>query len=437
MTSAPSGLVIAAAASGSGKSTLTAGILRALSAKGVKVQPFKCGPDYIDPGFHAAASGKRSFNLDAWAMRPDLINELVRQTDSNADICIVEGVMGLFDGARAPGNTGRGSTADLATLLGWPIILVLDVSAQAETAAAIALGLHTYRAGTRLAGVILNCVGSPGHAAMVSQPIEALGIPVLGAVHRSPDVGFGERHLGLVQAAEMPDIDARIDGIARTVKAGIDLNRLIALARPVQMAQPTAALRRLPPPGQRIALAQDAAFSFIYPHVVDGWRKAGAEITTFSPLADEGPDANSDAVWLPGGYPELHAGVIAHASNFHRRMRDCASRGVAIHGECGGYMVLGAGIEAGGQRHAMLGLLGLESSFDTRRLHLGYRRVRPLSANPGADLLGHEFHYCTVISNPDQPFATVTDATGAPTGDLGARRGQVTGTFFHVIDVAN
>lgn len=441
MTSAPRGLIIAAPRSGSGKSTLTMGILRALTDRGVKVQPFKCGPDYIDPAFHAAACRRPSFNLDAWAMRPALIESLVRTAATDADFCLVEGVMGLFDGAKGPGMTGNGSTADLAVLLGWPIVVVLDVAAQAETAAAVALGLHTYRAGLRVAGVLLNCVGGPGHAAMVAEPIEALGIPVLGAVPRSADAELGERHLGLVQATETTDVDARIDAIARAVAGGIDLDRLCATAQPMRMTRPARDPRLLAPPGQRIALAKDAAFSFIYPHLVDGWREAGAEIATFSPLNDEGPADDCDAVWLPGGYPELHAGTLAHASTFRQRMRGCAERGAAMHGECGGYMVLGAGIEdADGQRHAMLGLLGLETSFKTRRLHLGYRRARllPWPGSEGADviLLGHEFHYSSVLANPDAPYATVTDGTGAPASEQGGRRGRVTGTFFHVVDQA-
>lgn len=434
----PAGLVIAAARSGSGKSTLTMGLLRALTKRGLQVQPFKCGPDYIDPAFHTAAAGRTSLNLDAWAMRTGLIETLVAHAGADADVCLVEGVMGLFDGAKAPGQHGRGSTADIAMLLGWPVVVILDVAAQAETAAAVALGLHRYREGVEVAGVILNSVGGPSHVATVTAAVEAVGIPVLGAVPRLPAATLGERHLGLVQAMETSDLDARIDAVATAVASGVDLDRLLALARPTQLAPEDARpLHRLSPPGQRIALAQDAAFSFIYPHVVDGWRRAGAQIFPFSPLADEAPRSDCDAVWLPGGYPELHAAQLANAATFRAAMHERASNGAAVHGECGGYMVLGAGLEdANGQRHAMLGLLGLETSYAARRLHLGYRRARVL-AEPGLHLHGHEFHYCRTLANPDAPYADITDAAGAPAGDQGARRGDVTGTFFHVIDRAD
>jgi cobyrinic acid a,c-diamide synthase len=193
-----------------------------------------------------------------------------------------------------------------------------------------------------------------------------------------------------------------------------------------------------PPPGQRIALAQDAAFSFVYPHLLADWRAQGAEILPFSPLDDQTPDPSADAVWLPGGYPELHAGRLAAAARFLAALRAAADRGAAVHGECGGYMALGAGlVDAGGVRHAMAGLLGLETSFEIRRMHLGYRRARLLAdaagARAGARLSGHEFHYATVLCQPDAPLAEVTDATGAPAAETGSRRGRVTGTFFHLI----
>lgn len=441
---APRGLIIAAAASASGKSTLTMGLLRALHRRGVGVQPFKCGPDYIDPAFHAAACGRTSYNLDVWAMRPAFIEQLIMRAASGADLCIAEGVMGLFDGAKGPGKTGTGSTADFAMLSGWPVVLVLDVAAQAETAAAVTLGMHTYRKGLPIAGVILNRVGGPGHIAMVAEAIANLDIPVIGAIPRTGDAQLGSRHLGLVQAQELADLDTRIDAIARAIDDGLDLNRLTALAQPLNVPdyRKRRPLQPLPPPGQRIAIAKDRAFSFLYPHLLDAWRAAGAEILPFSPLADEAPDATCDAVWLPGGYPELHAGQLTQAANFRAGMHRSAARGAVIHGECGGYMVLGEGLEdADGQRFAMLGLLGLETSFKKRRLNLGYRRVELLEDDgtpaPDARFTGHEFHYTTVIANPDAPYAVIHDASGQRAPDQGARRGKVTGTFFHVLDRAD
>lgn len=437
---APRGLIIAAPRSGAGKTTITLGLLRAFRRSGVAVQPFKCGPDYIDPAFHTAAAGRASVNLDTWAMRPQLIAHLVRSCAADADISIAEGVMGLFDGVAEAGQCGNGSTADLAALTGWPVILVLDVAAQAETAAAVALGCKTYRRDIALAGVVLNRVGGPRHESLVAQAMARLDIPVLGAVHRRVDIALPERHLGLVQADETATLDSRLDEIAATIAEAVDIDRARVVAQPLGMAQGNPdPVRPLAPPGQRIALAQDRAFSFVYAHILDGWRRSGAEIVAFSPLADEPPDANCDAIWLPGGYPELHAGALADAKVFQAGVRAAAERGVPIHGECGGYMVLGAGLEdAASTRHAMLGLLGVETTFAKRQLHLGYRRAR-FVAESGAlrgEVLGHEFHYATVLANPDAPLVDISDAAGAPVAGSGSRRGSVSGTFFHMIDRA-
>lgn len=435
------GLIIAAPRSGAGKTTLALGLMNALRRRGLTVQPFKCGPDYIDPAFHREATGRDSFNLDTWAMRRALVGRLIEEAASGADICIAEGVMGLFDGARGEGRCGRGSTADLAALTGWPVVLALDVSAQAETAAAIALGCRAYRDDIQLAGVILNRVASPGHADLIAPAIERIGLPVFGAVFRRDSLALPDRHLGLVQASEHTGLHGYLDALGEIVEANVSLDALIACAKPSTLAG-AAGKPRLPPPGQRIALAQDEAFSFIYPHLTHGWRAAGAEILPFSPLADEAPDAAADAVWLPGGYPELHAGALAASSRFRNGLRDAAARGLPIHGECGGYMVLGAGLEdAAGVRHEMAGVLGLETSFARRKLHLGYRRVRLLATcSIGATqslVYGHEFHYASVLAAGDEPLLDLVDAAGAPSAEKGSRRGSVTGTFFHAIDGDN
>ncbi len=434
------GIIIAASRSGAGKTTITLGLLRALRNDGMAVQPYKCGPDYIDPAFHTAAAGRASVNLDTWAMRPQLVGALIAQNSQGAELSIVEGVMGLFDGAPERGQCGNGSTADLAVLTGWPVVLVLDVTAQAETAAAVALGCKTYRDDIAIAGVILNRVGSEGHLRAIAQAMARQNIPVLGALKRDGTLALPERHLGLVQACEMTDIEGSLDRLAEVVAAQVKISEIIAAALPARYFE-SGLSAPLPPPGQRIALAQDRAFSFVYPHIVAGWRDAGAEIVAFSPLADEAPHAACDAVWLPGGYPELHAPELAAASHFKTGMRAAAARDIPVHGECGGYMVLGAGLQtADGARHEMTGLLGLETSFAQRRLHLGYRRARYLGDNAGTyagrDLFGHEFHYASVTANPDQPLATISDSNGTRIADGGSRRGSVTGTFFHLIDGA-
>jgi cobyrinic acid a,c-diamide synthase len=442
--SAP-GLIIAAPSSGAGKTTVTLGLLRALRRRVHRVQPFKCGPDYIDPAFHEVAAGCPSYNLDSWAMGADLITTLAA-TSIDADIALAEGVMGLFDGAAARGQFGSGTTADLASLLGWPVVLVLDVTGQTETAAAVALGCARYWDDIELAGVILNRVASARHLALITPAFERIRLPVFGAVLRDESIALPERHLGLVQAREIAGIDQHLDRLADIIEATIDVDAIRRVARPARVfpaindarSNPS---KQLPPPGQRIALAQDRAFSFMYPHLLRQWRRAGAEIIPFSPLADEAPDAAADAVWLPGGYPELHAGRLASAHRFRQGLHTLAARSVPIHGECGGYMVLGRGLEdADGIRHEMAGLLGLEASFARRRLHLGYRRARlartcSLGAE-GAEVFGHEFHYASTVSVDGDSLVDCYDASGASVPEQGARQGSTTGTFFHVIDGA-
>jgi cobyrinic acid a,c-diamide synthase len=440
MIGTPPGLIVAAPASGSGKTTVTLGLMRALTRKGHVVQPFKCGPDYIDPAFHAVATKRASHNLDTWAMRPSTLAQIVKGESEGASVVIAEGVMGLFDsGVVAAGQTARGATADLAALTGWPVVLVLDVSAQAETAAALALGCARFREDIAIAGVILNRVGGDAHARMIAPVLEDIGIPYLGALPRKADFALPERHLGLVQAGETADVEARIGHIADAIAECLDLDALVRLAAPAKLAATKPGDGAIRPPGQRIALASDRAFAFVYPHVLSGWLRAGAEILPFSPLADEAPDAAADAVWLPGGYPELHAGTLASARSFQAGLANAASRGAAVHGECGGYMVLGAGlVDKDGHRHAMAGLLGVETSFARPAMHLGYRRVRLLAdcaiGLAGSKFMGHEFHFASTIATGDDPLLAATGADGQPVAECGARRANVTGTFVHIVD---
>ncbi len=428
------GLLISAPSSGTGKTTVMLGLLRALAEDGLKVQPFKSGPDYIDPAFHRAASGRASFNLDTWAMDEPLLSAISAEADG-ADICVAEGSMGLFDGVATRGRTGFGSSAETARRFGWPVVLVLDVGGQAQSAAATALGFRSYMPDLPFAGVILNRVASARHERLTRLGMERAGLPVLGVLPRRGDLTLPERHLGLIQAVEHPDLEAAIAGYAEFLRDHVDLEALKAAARG---GEPTGARPPLPrPPAQRIALAQDAAFSFTYPHLIEGWRRAGAEIIPFSPLADEPPDAQADLVWLPGGYPELHAGRLAAAERFKAGLRQHAERG-SVHGECGGYMALGeALIDKSGVRHQMAGLLGLVTSYEKRKFHLGYRRAVLSAAMPGQAagqaLRGHEFHYSTILSQPDAPLAEVFDADGAPVPETGSKCGAVTGTFFHLI----
>jgi cobyrinic acid a,c-diamide synthase len=438
------GLVIAAPRSGAGKTTVTLGLMRALRRRACIVQPFKCGPDYIDPAFHAIAAGRPSFNLDSWAMGNALIDTLAREASTGAEIAIAEGVMGLFDGTAAQGQSGLGATADIALLLGWPVVLVLDVTGQTETAAAIASGLARYKDGVEIAGVILNRVASERHLALMMPAFERIGMRVFGAIFRDDRLTLPERHLGLVQAQETTEIDERMETLSSAIHAAIDLDAIRQAARCAKVISASSdALSesglRSRPPGQRIALAQDRAFSFMYPHLLRQWRLAGAEIVPFSPLANEAPDDSADAVWLPGGYPELHAGALANAHVFRAGLRKLAQRAIPIHGECGGYMVLGRGLEdAHGERHEMTGLLGLETSFARRKLHLGYRRAKLRAAcalgEKGEEVSGHEFHYASTVTASGDPLVDCRDAGGVDVPEQGVRQGSVTGTFFHMID---
>ena len=429
------GLIISAPASGTGKTTLTLGLARAFRDRGLVVQTFKSGPDYIDPAFHRAATGQASYNLDTWAMQPAAIGALIANA-AGADLVLAEGSMGLHDGVAAAGACGTGSSADLAMLTGWPVVLVLDVSGQAQTAAATALGLAQYRPDLRLAGVVLNRVASPRHERLVRQGMAQVGIPVLGALPRNAAITMPERHLGLVQAEELPELEQLLAEAARFIAQHVDLDAVAAAARPATALEMGTG-GRITPPGQRIALARDVAFSFVYPHLLQGWRAAGAEILPFSPLADETPDPTADICWLPGGYPELHGGQIAAAARFRAGLHQFA-RTRPVHGECGGYMVLGAGlVDKAGVRHQMTGLLGLETSFASRKMHLGYRLAQlhaPLPGHAsGTSLRGHEFHYSTILSQPDASLAHVVDAEGATVPETGSYRGRVTGSFFHLI----
>ncbi|MBL8833765.1 MAG: cobyrinate a,c-diamide synthase, partial [Rhodospirillales bacterium] len=303
------GLILAAPASGSGKTTLALGLLRALARRGLRVSPAKTGPDYIDPTFHAAAAKRTGRNLDPWAMRPATLDALLDTLSRDADLVLCEGVMGLFDGIDA---RGTGSTADLAARTGWPVVLVVDARGLAASAGPLVSGFVHARPDLRFAGVVFNRTGGPSHVALLREALALAcpDIPCLGAVPRAAGLQLPERHLGLVPAGETPALEEFLERAADACAAGIDLEALVAAAAPAR-GTANGDARPLAPLGQRIAVARDAAFVFAYPATLEGWRAAGAEISFFSPLADEAPDPASDAVFLPGGYPELHAGRLA------------------------------------------------------------------------------------------------------------------------------
>ena len=407
---------------------VTLGLLRALKRQGVDICSAKSGPDYIDPAFHAAATGKPCINLDAWAMEPESLRAMAHRQPSG--MVVIEGAMGLFDGAPVAGSAmGKGAVADLAEALDLPVVLVVDVARQAQTVAAMVAGLAGFRTGVRIAGIILNRVGSEKHRMMIERAIS--GIPVLGAVPRDARMERESRHLGLVQAGEDPELEAFIEGAADVVAAHIDLAAMTTLATELPNAGPVPAIAPL---GQHIAVARDRAFAFSYPHLLEGWRAAGAELSFFSPLADEGPAKVADAVFLPGGYPELHAGQLAGAAQFKATMR--ATKAL-IYGECGGYMALGDGLEdADGARHEMLGLLPVTTSFARRKLHLGYRLLEALSGPfQGHKLPAHEFHYARITACQPARLFAAQDSMGHDLGVIGHHSGKVSGSFAHIISM--
>ncbi len=430
------GLIVAAPRSSAGKTTVTLAILSALRRRGMAVQAAKAGPDYIDPAFHQAASGRQSFNLDSWAMAPELIDALVERAATGADLLVIEGAMGLFDGI--PGAPRRsGATADLAARLRLPVLLVIDVSGQSQSAAALVRGFVSHDPEVAIGGIVLNRVGGERHRRLVADAVGALGIPILGAIPRDTDLALPERHLGLVQAGEHGDLDERLAHLAGMAETHLDLDAIRRLAKAPQLSAGRSGAP-IAPPGQRIALARDAAFTFVYPHVLDGWREAGAEIATFSPLADEAPPEHCDSCWLPGGYPELHAERLADAGRFRESLaRFALTR--PVHGECGGYMVLGESLTDGhGISYRMAGLLGHATSFAKPKLHLGYREARLLDSGPlgeaGTSLRGHEFHYAALTAEgSDPPLLELADGEGRKLGTCGGRRGSVTGSFFHAV----
>lgn len=422
------GFVIAAPRSGSGKTTLTLGLVAALRRRGYGVQPAKSGPDYIDTSILSRVAGRPAMNLDAWAMAPERLRGLAA---SDADLLIVEGAMGLFDGAA----DGAGSTGDVAAALGLPVILVVDAEKQSQSIAPLVAGFANWRSDVRVEGIVVNRVATQRHETMLRNALRQLDLSWLGALPRRDTLVLPERHLGLVLPGEVEGFSAVVDAAAQGVTDYLDLDALVALARPPVATKGSGGLAPL---GQRIAIARDEAFAFVYEHFLRDWRAAGAELRFFSPLADEAPDAGADAVFLPGGYPELHGGRLAAATGFHEGMRQARDRGALIYGECGGYMVLGRSLtDKQGNVHAMTGLLPVDTAIDRPRRQLGYRRLAHASPLPWPErLYGHEFHYSTARAAGAPPLFAANDALGEPQQPMGAQVGRVLGSYAHVIEGA-
>ncbi len=427
------GVIVAGTHSGVGKTTVAAGLCALLRRKGLRVAPFKCGPDYIDPTHLSAAAGEPCASLDTWLLPRDTARFLYARRAAWADVAVVEGVMGMYDGADPRFNDG--STADVARLLGLPVLLVVDVSGTARSVAATVLGFREFARELPLAGVVLQRVGSDRHAALCAAALEEIGTPVVGWLPADPRMTLPSRHLGLVPEVELGRggnvADAAADHLERTLDPDALLSRL---PETPSVASPPGLLPDGPPPqGARVAVAQDRAFSFAYPDSLWLLGEWGAEVVPFSPLADAAPPA-ADAYYLPGGFPEEHAAELAANTPMLDSLRAAVTDGALLYAECGGLMYAGRWLEdRRGARHALLGLAPLATSMAEMRLHLGYRELTARQSSPlwpmGARVRGHEFHRSSLAQEPPRVRAAYALAAGRAEGWT---NGRVLASYVHV-----
>jgi cobyrinic acid a,c-diamide synthase len=404
-------VVIAGTASGVGKTTVAAAIMGALTARGYKVQPFKAGPDYIDPSYHSAVCGFPCRNLDTWLLAPEAIRELFHRAMAGKDMAVIEGVMGLYDGAN--GNDDAGSTAQLAKLLGLPVILVLDASKSSRSVGAMALGFKTFDPEVHLAGVLLNGIAGDLHLELVQPSLEVAGVNLLGYLPGWREFTLPERHLGLIPAAEGQLAVEYYRQLARQAEDTVELDRLLAIA--AEAAVPDAETSPLFPETPlrsftAIAVAMDKAFNFYYPDSLDLLTAWGADLVPFSLLEDAALPSNVNGVYMGGGFPEMFAEPLCHNAGMRASIRAAAERGLPIYAECGGLMYLGRGIEdLEGRYYEMAGVLPGRSSMQGSRLSLGYRTIRARQSNcllaAGETVRGHEFHFSSIPDSPGQEGA--------------------------------
>ena len=439
------GFVVAGTASGVGKTTITAALLAAPRARGLIVQPFKCGPDYIDPAHHVAIAGRPSYNLDTWMMPADTNRSLFFAAAAEADVAVVEGMMGLFDDV--DGHSDRGSTAEIAKLLGLPVVLIVEASNAARSVAAVVKGFRDFDPQLRILGVILNGVAGPAHLSLLREAIAQVDVPVLGAFPRMPDCALSERHLGLVTAGERTWSAQQVQALADAAEQNIDLNCLLAnseihdadtglaeSAKKYGSAQAPVGCLDGP---VRIGVARDRAFSFYYQSSLDALHAAGAELTDISPLSDASLSASLDGLYLGGGYPEVFAEELAANQPFLQSLREFAASGRPIYAECGGLMYLSETLTTrDGQTQPMASLLPLAIEMLDRLDGFGYTEVELLDdcliGDRGSRLRGHSFHYSRVTraGNVKQLYRTRQVLTGAENYE-GYCAGNVLGSYIH------
>ena len=420
-----------------GKTTIATGLMAALTARGYRVGPFKAGPDYIDPSYHRIACRVPCRNLDTWLLSPDTVIELFRRAASPRDVAVVEGVMGLYDGHS--GLDEKGSTAELAKLLGAPVVLVADASKVARSVAAEVLGYQRFDPGVDIAGVVLNGIAGPGHLEFCQPQVEeTTGIPVLGYMPHRQDLSQPERHLGLIPTVEGTVVRDWYRRLTSQVEETIDLDRLMTLASRARL--PGSSPQVFPKEPQelkaRIAVAMDRAFSFYYQDSLDLLEAWGAEVVPFSPLEDPGLPEGAGGVYIGGGFPEMYVEELSRNTGMIASIRDAAARGIPVYGECGGLMYLGEGLtDFEGALHPMVGLLPVSSSMPGSRLVLGYREVEALADGPllrrGQRVRGHEFHWSVQDGAPSRGDAaySVIDQDGRLEG---FRSGNVLASYVHL-----
>jgi cobyrinic acid a,c-diamide synthase len=440
-------LVIAGTTSGVGKTTIATGLMATLTAQGYRVAPFKVGPDYIDPSYHHAATGQPSRNLDTWMVSPPTVAYLFVRAAAQADIAIIEGVMGLYDGFS--GQSEAGSTAEVAKLLDAPVVLVMDVASLARSAGAMALGYRDFDPDLRLAGIVLNNVGSDKHALWVREAIESVGVPVLGCLHRDGALHLPHRHLGLIPTAERgtassdSELGQALRVIRERIKAGIDLDCLIGLARfapPLEADDPGLFPTETPSVSVRIAVAHDEAFSFYYEDNLDLLRAHGAELAAFSPLHDSQLPEGSQGVYLGGGFPEMYAEGLAANRAMHEAVRQASQQGLPIYAECGGLMYLTESItDLEGRIHSMVGLVPGRIVTEGQRLKLSYVVIQAqrdsILARKDQELRGHEFHLSDWVDlPPDMPRAYVVQpyGSGSHPRPEGYYRHNILASYIHL-----
>jgi cobyrinic acid a,c-diamide synthase len=410
-------IVIAGTGSGVGKTTLTIGLMAALKKKGYVVQGFKCGPDYIDPSYHTAVTGRVSRNLDSWMLTHDYVKEIFCRGSQDADISIIEGVMGLYDGKNARSN--EGSTAEISQILNAPIILVVNCQSMARSAAAIVKGFQSFTPGVQLAGVIANKVGSEGHYKIVKEAIEQeCTVPVLGYLKREDMIDIPERHLGLIPSIERGELEPLFNSLADLITNHIDLDMLMALASHQPVTFKGSLFPSVRKPKQvKIAIAKDAAFNFYYPENLELLEAYGAELIYFSPLAGDLLPADADGLYMGGGFPEEFADSLMGNEDVKASIRTAIIAGMPTLAECGGFMYLCESIEdTQGNRHAMVGLVPGKVRMQNKLAALGYREITGNTENfllgSQDHAKGHEFHYSVFEPNNDQVIPSAYETKG-------------------------